>query len=133
MTKNHDAWLKENHRIGRGTCCEQHVRCRLQAWSSALHSLHDRSFSHYSDIAAVAAAFIVLALFPLLGRDYQVAVLSAGFTGLSLGRDADRDRKHDRCHQALRPVTKRLHHLAACLSLFVDLVNAIAIKAFLAL
>jgi Na+/glutamate symporter len=35
--------------------------------------------------AVVTVSFILFALFPLLGRDYQAAVLSAGVTGLSLG------------------------------------------------
>jgi ESS family glutamate:Na+ symporter len=68
--------------------------------------------------AVVAVAFIVLTLFPLLGRDYPAAVLSAGFTGLFPRCDADRDPQHDRGHRALRPVTERLHHSATGLGLF---------------
>jgi hypothetical protein len=52
-------------------------------------------------------------LFPPLGRDYQTTDLSAGFTGSFPRYRADRDRKHDRRHQALRPVTQRLHHSSA--------------------
>ena len=32
-----------------------------------------------------AVAFILLLLFPLMGRDYRAAVLSAGFGGFALG------------------------------------------------
>lgn len=35
--------------------------------------------------AAVSLALVVYVLFPLLGRDYRAAVLTAGFSGLSLG------------------------------------------------
>ena len=35
--------------------------------------------------ALLAVSFILFILFPLLGRDYQAAVLSAGYTGLTLG------------------------------------------------
>ncbi|MBB6467360.1 sodium--glutamate symport carrier gltS [Aminobacter lissarensis] len=35
--------------------------------------------------AFVVIAYVWIVLFPLLGRDYQSAVLSAGFVGLSLG------------------------------------------------
>jgi len=56
--------------------------------------------------AVVAVAFIVLALLPACSAGtYQAAVLSAGFTGLSLGATPNRDREHDRGDRALRPVT----------------------------
>ena len=32
----------------------------------------------------VAVTFILLVLFPLMGRDYQAAVLSAGFGGFAM-------------------------------------------------
>ncbi|MBE1208257.1 hypothetical protein IHE39_28605 [Aminobacter carboxidus] len=36
-------------------------------------------------LVVVVIAYVWIVLFPLLGRDYQSAVLSAGFVGLSLG------------------------------------------------
>jgi Sodium/glutamate symporter len=52
----------------------------------------------------VAAAYILLVLFPTLGRDYQAAVLS----GAQL--DAYRDRLHVGYHAALRAGAERLHN-----------------------
>jgi ESS family glutamate:Na+ symporter len=78
--------------------------------------------------AAVAVAFIVLTLFPLLGRDYPAAVLSAGFTGLSLGATPT----------AIPSMTAVTEHYgpspnAFISAFFVDIINVIAIKVFLAL
>ena len=76
---------------------------------------------------------IVFALFPLLGRDYQAAVLSAGFTGLSLGATPT----------AIASMTAVTEHygqspnafiiLPLVSAFFVDIINVIAIKVFLAL
>ena len=70
-------------------------------------------------LLAVLAVQTVLALavsrlvaFRLLGRDYQAAVLTAGYV-LRARRHPDRDRDDDRGHQALRPLPDRLHRAAA--------------------
>ena len=83
--------------------------------------------------AVVAVAFIVLVLFPLLGRDYQAAVLSAGFTGLTLGATPT----------AIASMTAVTEHYGASpnafvilplvSAFFVDIINVIAIKLYLAL
>ena len=83
--------------------------------------------------AAVAVAFIVLALFPLLGRDYQAAVLSAGFTGLSLGATPTAIASMTAVTKHYGPAPNAFIILPLVSAFFVDIINVIAIKLFLAL
>jgi ESS family glutamate:Na+ symporter len=83
--------------------------------------------------AAVAVAFIVLALFPLLGRDYQAAVLSAGFTGLSLGATPTAIASMTAVTKHYGPAPNAFIILPLVSAFFVDIINVIAIKVFLAL
>jgi glutamate:Na+ symporter, ESS family len=83
--------------------------------------------------AAVAVAFIILALFPLLGRDYQAAVLSAGFTGLSLGATPTAIASMTAVTKHYGPSPNAFIILPLVSAFFVDIINVIAIKVFLAL
>jgi glutamate:Na+ symporter, ESS family len=83
--------------------------------------------------AAVAVVFIVLALFPLLGRDYQAAVLSAGFTGLSLGATPTAIASMTAVTKHYGPAPNAFIILPLVSAFFVDIINVIAIKLFLAL
>jgi ESS family glutamate:Na+ symporter len=82
--------------------------------------------------AAVAVAFIVLVLFPLLGRDYQAAVLSAGFTGLSLGATPTAIASMTAVTRHYGPSPNAFIILPLVSAFFVDIINVIAIKLFLA-
>jgi len=83
--------------------------------------------------AAVAVAFIILVLFPLLGRDYQAAVLSAGFTGLSLGATPTAIASMTAVTKHYGPSPNAFIILPLVSAFFVDIINVIAIKLFLAL
>ena len=83
--------------------------------------------------AVVAVAFIVFALFPLLGRDYQAAVLSAGFTGLSLGATPTAIASMTAVTKHYGPSPNAFIILPLVSAFFVDIINVIAIKLFLAL
>jgi ESS family glutamate:Na+ symporter len=80
-----------------------------------------------------AAIYILLVVFPALGKDYQAAVLSGGFTGISLGSTPT-------AIAAMTAVTKRYGPspnafviLPLVSALFVSLVNVAAITLFLSL
>jgi glutamate:Na+ symporter, ESS family len=83
--------------------------------------------------AAVAVAFIVLLSFPLLGRDYQVAVLSAGFTGLSLGATPTAIASMTAVTKHYGPSPNAFIILPLVSAFFVDIINVVAIKLYLAL
>ena len=83
--------------------------------------------------AVVAVAFIILVLFPLLGRDYQAAVLSAGFTGLTLGATPTAIASMTAVTEHYGPSPNAFIILPLVSAFFVDIVNVIAIKVFLAL
>lgn len=83
--------------------------------------------------AVVAVAFIVFALFPLLGRDYQAAVLSAGFTGLSLGATPTAIASMTAVTKHYGPSPNAFIILPLVSAFFVDIINVIAIKLFLIL
>jgi ESS family glutamate:Na+ symporter len=83
--------------------------------------------------ALVAVAFIVLVLFPLLGRDYQAAVLSAGFTGLTLGATPTAIASMTAVTEHYGPSPNAFIILPLVSAFFVDIINVIAIKLYLAL
>jgi ESS family glutamate:Na+ symporter len=83
--------------------------------------------------AVVAVAFILSVLFPLLGRDYQAAVLSAGFTGLSLGATPTAIASMTAVTKHYGPSPNAFIILPLVSAFFVDIINVIVIKAFLAL
>jgi ESS family glutamate:Na+ symporter len=80
----------------------------------------------------VAVAFIVMVLFPLLGRDYQAAVLSAGFTGLTLGATPTAIASMTAVTKHYGPSPNAFIILPLVSAFFVDIINMIAIKAYLA-
>ena len=76
----------------------------------------------------LAVAFSVLLVFRLMGRDYEAAVISAGFGGIALGSTATAianmtavTRQHGAAHRAFIVVP------LVC-GFFVDLVNALVIQ-----
>lgn len=81
----------------------------------------------------VAISFIILVLFPLLGRNYQAAVLSAGFTGLTLGATPTAIASMTAVTEHYGPSPNAFIILPLVSAFFVDIVNVIAIKLFLAL
>ncbi|MFZ4532982.1 MAG: sodium/glutamate symporter [Alsobacter sp.] len=81
--------------------------------------------------AAVAVLFILLVLFPLLGRNYQAAVLSAGFTGLSLGATPTAIASMTAVTSHYGPSPNAFIILPLVSAFFVDLVNVVAITFFL--
>ncbi len=83
--------------------------------------------------AVVAVTFIILVLFPLLGRNYQAAVLSAGFTGLTLGATPTAIASMTAVTEHYGPSPNAFIILPLVSAFFVDIVNVIAIKLFLAI
>src|ERR1700722_9877026 len=74
-----------------------------------------------------AVAYIIFVVFPLMGRNYQAAVISAGFTGISLGATPTAianmtavTKLHGACSQALII-------LPLVSAFFIDIANAAAI------
>lgn len=81
----------------------------------------------------VAAAYIVFVVFPLLGRDYQAAVLSGGFTGLSLGSTPTAIASMSAITRRYGPSPSAFVILPIVSAFFVDIVNVGAISLFLRL
>lgn len=81
----------------------------------------------------VAAAYIVFVVFPLLGRDYQAAVLSGGFTGLSLGSTPTAIASMSAITRRYGPSPTAFVILPLVSAFFVDIVNVGAISLFLRL
>jgi glutamate:Na+ symporter, ESS family len=83
--------------------------------------------------AVVAVAYILLVVFPTLGRDYQAAVLSGGFTGLSLGSTPTAIASMSAITRYYGPAPNAFILLPLVSAFFVDLVNMAAITLFLRL
>jgi len=81
----------------------------------------------------VAVAYILLVVFPSLGRDYQAAVLSGGFTGLSLGSTPTAIASMSAITRHYGPAPNAFIILPLVSAFFVDLVNLVAITLFLRL
>lgn len=81
----------------------------------------------------VAAVYIVFVVFPALGRDYQAAVLSGGFTGLSLGSTPTAIASMSAITRRYGPAPTAFVILPLVSAFFVDIVNVGAISLFLRL
>lgn len=79
----------------------------------------------------VAAAWILFVVFPALGRDYQAAVLSGGFTGLSLGSTPTAIASMSAITRRYGPAANAFVILPLVSAFFVDIVNVGAISFFL--
>lgn len=79
----------------------------------------------------VAALFIILAVFPLMGRDYNAAVLGAGFAGFALGATPTAIANMTAVTKRYGPATQAFLILPLVSAFFVDLANAAIILLFL--
>ena len=78
-----------------------------------------------------AVLFIVLVLFPAMGRDYQAAVLSAGFGGFALGATPTAIANMTAVAKANGPAPLAFIMLPLVAAFFVDVTNAFVIRAAL--
>jgi len=69
-------------------------------------------------------------VFPALGRDYQAAMLSGGFTGLSLGSTPTAIASMSAITKRYGPVPNAIVSLPLVSAFFVDVVNVGAISLF---
>ncbi len=83
--------------------------------------------------ALVTVAFIVLVLFPAMGRNYLAAVLSAGFAGFALGATPTAIANMTAVTKTHGPAPTAFIILPLVGAFFVDLTNAAAIQLFLSL
>ena len=81
----------------------------------------------------LAIAFIIFVVFPLMGKNYEAAVISAGFGGFSMGATPTAmdnmsavTKRYGACHQAFIIVP-----LVG--AFFIDIANVVIIKALLGL
>lgn len=79
----------------------------------------------------VAALFIILAVYPLMGRDYNAAVLGAGFAGFALGATPTAIANMTAVTKRYGPATQAFLILPLVSAFFVDLANAAIILLFL--
>ncbi len=75
-----------------------------------------------------AVMFILFVLFPLMGRNYQAAVLSAGFGGFALGATPTAIANMTAVTKANGPAPTAFIILPLVSAFFVDLTNAVIIK-----
>jgi glutamate:Na+ symporter, ESS family len=83
--------------------------------------------------ALLAVGYVIFGVFRVMGRDYEAAVVSAGFVGIALGSTATTmaimtavAKQHGRAHVAFVIVP------LAC-GIFIDIINSLAITVFAAL
>ncbi len=80
----------------------------------------------------LAAAFIILVVFPVLGRNYFAAVMAAGSTGLMLGATPTAIANMNAVTQRYGPAPLAFIVLPLVSAFFVDIANAFVIQAVLA-
>ena len=81
----------------------------------------------------VITLFAVLIVFRLMGKDYDAAVISAGFTGLGLGATPVAIANMDAITSKYGPSLKAFLVVPLIGAFFIDLVNALVIKFFIGL
>jgi len=79
----------------------------------------------------VAGVFIVFVLFPLMGRDYEAAVLGAGYAGFALGATPTAIANMTAVTKHYGAATRAFLILPLVSAFFVDLANALIIRLFL--
>ena len=79
----------------------------------------------------VAFCFIIAVLFPMMGRDYDAAVLGAGFGGFTLGATPTAIANMTAVTKKHGPAPLAFLILPLVSAFFVDLVNAFLIRSFL--
>ncbi|WP_238123683.1 MULTISPECIES: sodium/glutamate symporter [unclassified Xanthobacter] len=77
--------------------------------------------------ALVSVAYILFVVFPAMGKNYQAAVLSAGFTGISLGATPTAIANMTAVTRAHGPAPLAFIILPLVSAFFIDIANAIAI------
>lgn len=82
---------------------------------------------------AVTLAFILFVLFPVMGRDYDAAVLGAGFAGFGLGATPTAIANMTAVTKHYGASTKAMLILPLVSAFFVDLFNAGIVSVFLSL
>lgn len=82
---------------------------------------------------AMTVVFILLVLFPLMGRNYLATVLSAGFAGFSLGATPTAIANMTAVTKAHGPAPTAFIILPLVGAFFVDITNAFVIQFFLGL
>ena len=74
-----------------------------------------------------AVAYIVLAVFPLMGRNYEAAVIAAGFTGISLGATPTAIANMTAVTKLHGACARAFIILPLVSAFFIDIANAVAI------
>ena len=82
---------------------------------------------------AVTSAVALLVLFPLLGRDYDAAVAAGGFLGFGLSSMPVAMATMEQVTSRFGPAPRAFLLITLAGSFFVDLANALIVKAFLVL
>lgn len=80
---------------------------------------------------ALAAAYVIFVLFPLMGGEYRAAVLASGFAGFALGATPTAIANMTAVTKRYGPSPLAFVILPLVSAFFVDLANAVAIQFFL--
>lgn len=75
-----------------------------------------------------ALAYILFIVFPLMGRNYEAAVLAAGFTGISLGSTPTAIANMTAVTKLHGPAPRAFIILPLVSAFFIDIANAVAIS-----
>jgi ESS family glutamate:Na+ symporter len=76
---------------------------------------------------AAAVAYIVFVVFPAMGKDYEAAVISAGFTGISLGATPTAIANMTAVTKVHGAAARAFIILPLVSAFFIDIANAVAI------
>jgi ESS family glutamate:Na+ symporter len=79
----------------------------------------------------VTLALVILLLFPLLGRNYDAAVLASGFAGFSLGATPTAIANMTAVTKHYGPAPIAFVVLPLVSAFFVDIANAVVIQAIM--
>jgi len=97
----------------------------MQLWTLGGLGLSLLAVLAVQTIAAVA--YIVLAVFPMMGRNYEAAVISAGFTGISLGATPTAIANMTAVTKLHGACARAFIILPLVSAFFIDIANAVAI------
>jgi ESS family glutamate:Na+ symporter len=102
----------------------------MQLW--ALVDLAGPIFTILSAQFALAVAVNIIIIFPVMGRNYDAAVVTAGFGGISLGSTATAMANMSAVKQGYGASDLAFIVVPLVCAFFIDLANALLIPFFLA-
>ncbi|MCB4769339.1 sodium/glutamate symporter [Ancylobacter sp. Lp-2] len=126
----HVAWPTRTRALALISDLSLNIFLAMSLMSMQLWTLDGLGFSLVIVLAVqtlAAVAYIIFVVFPAMGKNYEAAVISSGFTGISLGATPTAIANMTAVTKAHGPATRAFIVLPLVSAFFIDIINAVVI------